>query len=254
MLRFSASITYLWPELPFLDRFAAARRAGFDAVEILFPYDAPAPTLRDRLDGNDLTLVSMNAPPPNYTERPRGFAAVPGGDELFRKDFLRSLRVAKALSAQHLHVMAGVAEGDAARAAYVANLRWAADQAMGQSLVIEPQNRADLPGYFLHDFGQALDILAEVDRPGVALQFDAYHAERITGDTLGSWEACAARTAHVQIAAAPDRGAPDTGPLDLGVFLRAVEEAGYRGWVGAEYKPVGKTDDGLGWVPAARRL
>lgn len=249
MLRFAASISYLWPELPFLDRFAAARRAGFDAVDILFPYDAPAPVLRERLIGNDLTLVSMNAPPPNYTDRPRGFAAVPGREDLFQKDFLRAMRVVTALSARHLHVMAGVAEGPAAHATYLRNLRWAAEAAEDRSIVIEPQNRGDLPGYFLCDFGLALEVLAQVDRPNVALQFDAYHAQKITGDAVAAWRTCAARTVHVQIAGAPGRCAPDAGTFDPGAFLGAVEGAGYEGWVSAEYKPVGPTGKSFGWRP-----
>ncbi len=251
MLRFAANITFLWSEVPFLDRFAAARRAGFDAVEVLFPYDAPGPVILDRLIGNDLTLALMNAPPPNYTERPRGFAAVPGGEDLFRKDFLRAMRVARMLKPRHVQVMAGVADGPDAQDAMVRNLRWAVKEAPGQSIVIEPMNARDLPGYFLSDFNIAREVIAAVDCTDVRLQFDTYQAHRIAGDAMAAWQGCRDIVGHVQIAGVPDRGPPHGGNLDVGAFLRRIEEDGYVGWVGAEYAPGGKTDDTLGWRPAA---
>lgn len=248
MPRFAANLTMMFPELPFLDRFAAAASAGFRGVEVLFPYDTPAPEVIDRLTGNALTLVLINAPPPNYTDGPRGFAAVPGGGERFRHDFRRAARYARALGARHLHIMAGVAKGDAARATFVENLRWAAAQAPQQSLTIEPINRHDMPGYYLSDYALALEVLEEVAAPNLGLQFDAYHAHRITGDVPGTWGAVAPHVAHVQVAGYPGRQEPAGGEIDYPAFFAALDAGGYTGWVSGEYRPAGRTADGLGWI------
>jgi len=248
MPRFAANLTMMFSELPFLDRFAAAARAGFKGVEVLFPYDTPAPGIIDRLALNGLTLVLINAPPPNYTEGPRGFAAVPGGGERFHHDFRRAARYARALGARHLHLMAGVAEGAEARATFVENLRWAAAEAPQQSLTIEPINRHDMPGYFLADYALALDVLAEVAAPNLHLQFDAYHAHRITGDVPRTWAAVAPHVAHIQVAGYPGRGEPMGGDIDYPAFFAMLDAVGYDGWVSGEYRPAGKTGDGLGWM------
>jgi 2-dehydrotetronate isomerase len=248
MPRFAANLTWLFTELPFLDRFGAARRAGFDAVEVLFPYDSPAPEILDQLAQNDLRLVLINCPPPNYAEGPRGFAAVPGGEERFRHDFKRALRYSKALGARHLHLIAGVAEGVAARASFVDNLRWAAAHAPGQSLTIEPINSVDMPGYFLSDFDTALAVITEVEAPNLHLQFDAYHAQRITGDVMGTWDRVRGHVAHVQVAGFPGRNEPAGGMIDYPAFFARLDADRYEGWVSGEYKPEGRTEDGLGWM------
>ncbi len=248
MPRFAANLTLMFTELPFLDRFGAARGAGFKGVEILFPYDTPASEILDRLALNDLTLVLINGPPPNYTDGPRGFAAVPGGQDRFRHDFKRSLRYAKALGARHLHLMAGVAHGPAARATYVANLRWAATEAPGQSLTIEPINPVDMPDYFLSDYDVALSVIAEVGATNLRLQFDAYHAHRITGDVPGTWARVSPSVAHVQIAGFPGRHEPQGGDIDYPAFFALLDAAGYAGWVSGEYHPQGRTADGLEWA------
>lgn len=248
MPRFCANLTWLFTELPFLDRFGAAKSAGFDAVEVLFPYDCPAPEILDRLAVNDLTLALINGPPPNYAGGASGFPAIPGGEERFRHDFRRAARYAKALGARILHVMAGVAEGPAARAAYVGNLRWAAAQVPGQVLTIEPINPHDMPGYFLADYDLALSVLAEVGAPNLRLQFDAYHAHRITGDVPATWARVAPFVAHVQVAGHPGRHEPAGGEIDYPAFFAALDAAGYAGWVSGEYAPRGRTEDGLGWM------
>jgi 2-dehydrotetronate isomerase len=248
MPRFAANLTWLFTELPFLDRFGAARRAGFDAVEVLFPYDSPAPEILDRLAQNDLRLVLINCPPPNYAEGPRGFAAIPGGEERFRYDFKRALRYSKALGARHLHLMAGVADGAAARASFVDNLRWAAAHAPGQSLTIEPINSVDMPGYFMSDFDTALGVIAEVEAPNLHLQFDAYHAHRITGDVMGTWDRVRGHVAHVQVAGFPGRSEPIGGIIDYPAFFARLDADRYEGWVSGEYKPAGRTEDGLRWM------
>ncbi len=248
MPRFCANLTFLFTELPLLRRIAAARAAGFEAVEILFPYDEPAAAIAEeaRLAGMPIALI--NTPPPNWTGGDRGFAAVPGGEERFRKDFERVLRFAKVLGPTHIHIMAGRAHGPEARATYVRNLRWAAERAPKQSLTIEPINPDDMSGYFLADFPTALDILHEVDAPNLSLQFDAYHAQQIHGDVAEMWEMCAPHTSHIQVAGVPDRNEPIAGEIDYPAFFERLDKGGYKGWVSAEYQPLGNTFDGLNWM------
>ncbi|WP_133487255.1 hydroxypyruvate isomerase family protein [Aliiroseovarius marinus] len=248
MPRFAANLTLLFTELPFLDRFDAAAEAGFEAVEVLFPYDDAAKDIRRRLIANGLQMVLINTPPPNWTGGPRGFAATPDGQERFRHDFKRALRFAQAFNATHLHIMAGAAEGDAARAAFVENLTWAAAQAPDQSLTIEPINRDDMPGYFLSNYALAADILAEVNAPNLHLQFDAYHAHKITGDMPATWEKVKHLTRHIQVGGIPDRHEPEAGVIDYPAWFRQLDDEGYAGWVSGEYHPAGRTEDGLSWI------
>jgi hydroxypyruvate isomerase len=250
--RFAANLTLLFTELPMMERFSAAASAGFRAVELLFPYDLAGPAVSQTLAINDLTLALINGPPPNYTDRPRGFAAVPGGQALFQQDFRRAARVARALGARHLHLMAGAAQGPEALRTYVENLAWATAQTPALSLTIEPMNAADMPGYFLTDFGLAAEVIARVGAPNLKLQFDAYHAHRITGDVAGTWAAVRAHVGHVQIAGCPDRHEPDSGEIDYPAFFDIIDADGYQGWVGAEYTPRKATDQGLAWARGLR--
>lgn len=248
MARFAANLTFLFTELPMLDRFAAARRAGFDGAEILFPYDLSAKELAAAAQAAGLDFVLLNTPPPNWAGGPRGFAAIPGGEDRFRRDFDRALRFAQVLRARHIHVMAGKGEGTAARATFVDNLRWACGRAPHASLTIEPINRADMPGYFLADFDLAAEVIAAVGAPNLGLQFDAYHAHLITGDVAGCWDRHAGLVRHVQIAGAPSRHEPRVGDIDYADFFRRVDAAAYRGWVSAEYVPRTTTEAGLRWL------
>lgn len=248
MPRFAANLSWLFPELPFMERFRAAKEAGFDAVEVLFPYDHPTQEIRDALVWNDLTFVLMNCPPPNATGGPQGFAAIPGLQDRFRRDFERTLRFAQVLRPRHIHIMAGSADGPEAEAAFIENLRWAAARAPRQSLTIEPINRHDMPGYFLSDYATAARVLDAVAAPHLALQFDAYHAHRITGDVIQTWAAHGHRAVHVQIAGFPGRHEPLGGEIDYPAFLTRLDADGYRGWVSAEYAPSGTTAEGLGWM------
>jgi len=252
MPRFAANLTFLFTELPFLERFGAAKAAGFDAVEVLFPYDYAAQEMRARLVEHDLAFVLQNTPPPNWAGGDRGFAAVPGSEARFRSDFDRCLRYAGVLKPQHIHVMAGRAQGAVARATYLRNLQWACARAPGTSLTIEPLNGGDMPGYFLNDFAQAAEILDEVGAPNLGLQFDAYHAQILTEDVAGAWEAYGYRAVHVQIAGVPGRHEPRGGAVDWPGFFAAVDRSGYAGWVSAEYNPAASTTEGLGWLAAAR--
>lgn len=251
MPKFCANLTWLFTELDFPDRFAAAKEAGFDAVEVLFPYDVNAQDIVDALRRYDLQMALINCPPPNYTGGPQGFAAIPGLEERFKKDFGRALRYAQTLGARHLHIMAGVAEGAAAKETFINNLRWAAAEAPAQSLTIEPINNDTMPGYFLNDFDLGREIVTTIDAPNLRLQFDTFHAAMITGDVLGTWEAMRDITAHVQVAQMPDRGEPDQGEIDYPAFFALLDAQGYAGWVSGEYKPRQTTEEGLGWLAGA---
>ncbi|MBR9765893.1 MAG: TIM barrel protein [Rhodobacteraceae bacterium] len=252
MPKFAANLTTLFTELPLAARIPAAAEAGFEAVEIQFPYDIPAMEIRNALGQTGLPLVLINAPPPNYTGGAAGFAAVPGGTERFRHDFRRALRYATALKAEHLHIMSGAAWGDAAFDTLVANLRWAVAEAPTQSLVLEPMNTADLPGYYLSDFDLAARVIDAVGHDRLGLQFDTYHAHRITGDMLGTWEAYGGLAHHVQVAGIPDQQEPGGAGGDFAALYKLLDETGYSGWIGADYRPRGTTADGLGWLSAAR--
>ena len=248
MPKFCANLTWLFTEVDFLDRFEAAKEAGFDAVEVLFPYDVNAQDIVDALRRYDLEMALINCPPPNYTGGPQGFAAIPGREERFKKDFGRALRYAQTLGAAHLHIMAGVAEGPQAKETFINNLRWAAAAAPDQSLTIEPINTDTMPGYFLNDFDLGREIVMAVDAPNLRLQFDTFHAAKITGNVLGTWDAMRDITAHVQVAQMPDRGEPDQGEIDYPAFFALLEAQGYAGWVAGEYQPRETTQDGLGWI------
>ena len=241
-----ANLTLLFNEHPVMERFGAAKEAGFDYVEVLFPYDVPVQDVVRELTIHDLKMVLINCPPPNYTGGEPGWAAVPGSR--FQSDFKRALRYAQALKVTHLHIMAGDAEGDAARACFVDNLRWAADQAPDQSLTIEPLNPDDKPGYFLNDFGLALEVIAAVDRPNLRLQYDTYHAAKIHGDAAKVWDDVKDMVVHVQVGQAPVRTEPVGKGIDFKSLFATMKADGYNGWVSGEYHPAGRTEVGLAWL------
>lgn len=248
-MKFAANLSLLWPELPYLDRFDAAAAAGFRAVEILFPYETPAQETRAALRANALSLILINAPPPNYTGGPRGFAAQPEAVDRFRHDMRRAFRYAGALQVPMIHVMAGEAQGAAAQATFVANLRWAATEApAGTTLTIEPLNPVAMPGYFLNDYDLAADVLADVGAPNVALQYDSYHAQMIHGDAVGVLDRHRDLVAHVQLGDSPDRSAPGSGEVDFKGLFKRLEATGFAGYVSGEYHPGGPTEKTLNWM------
>ncbi|KAE9632301.1 hydroxypyruvate isomerase family protein [Parasedimentitalea maritima] len=249
MPKFAANISLLFSELPYLDRFQAAAAAGFEAVEILFPYETAAKETQRALLANGLELLLINAPPPNYTGGEPGYAAIPGGEDRFQRDIRRVLRYADVLRPGIIHVMAGYEKGEAAQQTFVRNLKWAADQAPKQQFTIEPLNSGDQPGYFLDDYNLAREVLAAVDRPNVGLQYDAYHAQLIHGDAAKVWDEFSASAVHVQIGAAPSRSEPGSGPVDFDALFAAIDASAYDGWVSAEYNPsTARTEDSLGWM------
>ena len=247
-MRFAANLTWLFTESPMLDRTTLARKAGFDGVEVLFPYDHSLADWQAALSGMPVALI--NTPPGDWAAGERGFAAVPGAEARFRSDFRAALDRAAGLRAERIHVMAGNAAGPEAEATYRANLVWAAS--FGHPLTIEPLNRFDMAGYFLNDYDQAARILDDLSQPDVGLQFDLWHAARIHGDAAAVWARHGARCAHVQIAGLASRTEPGGGGFDLTGFCRGLDGAGYGGWIAAEYRPARDTQGGLGWLAALR--
>ena len=250
MPRFAANLTYLFTELPMLDRFVAAADAGFKAVEILYPYDIDTRDLSKAARKTGLEIILLNAPPPNWAGGPRGFAAVPGLEARFRMDFDHALRVAQALRVWHIHIVAGKAHGDIARQTLINNLRWAAERAPHANLLIKPVANSLIPDYFLDSFEQVSDIITELAVPNLGMQFDTFHAQAITGDVIGTWQAHHGLIRHVQIAGYPKRDEPFAGAINFPAFIEALDSAGYKGWVGARYSPAARTDLGLGWLDA----
>lgn len=248
MFRLAANLSFQFGEVGFLDRFERAAKAGFTGVEYLFPYEHDPKELAARLKDNGLEQVLFNMPPGDWKSGDRGLAAVPGREAEFRASVDDALRYAEALACLRIHVMAGVEGGPEAEAAYLANLEYAARrfEAYGVTPLIEPINRRDMPGYFLADFDDAMEVIAAV--AGVRLQFDLYHRQIIHGDVTVGLREMMPVVRHMQIAGVPDRHEPDMGELDLAHVLGTIRELGYDGWIGCEYRPEGVTEDGLGWM------
>lgn len=250
MPKFAANLSFLFNELDFLERIPAAAAQGFTACEFMFPYDYAADDLRRRLDANGLKLVLFNTAQGRWSDGERGLAALPGREADFDGAIASATQYARALGCSLLHVMAGLEPHGAERATFLANLRRGADAvaAHGLTLVIEPINTKDMPGYFLTRTRQALDLIADVGRPNVGLQFDLYHRAMTEGDVEAGMAEAGSVIRHMQIAAPPDRGEPDGGTLDFKALLRAIDASGYAGYVGLEYKPRAGTVPGLAWA------
>jgi len=251
---FAANLSMMFQEVDFLDRFSAAAKAGFRGVEFLFPYDFKASDIADRLKTHKLTQALFNTPPGNWGAGERGLAALPGRESEFRDGVARAIEYAKATDCRTIHTMAGLwpagkskAEGEAV---YVDNVRYAADLAKkdGITVVIEPINTRDIPGYFLNYTAQALRIIERVGRPNLKLQFDLYHVQIMEGDLATKVRALAGHYPHVQIAGNPGRHEPDIGEIHYPYLFDLFDEIGYQGWIGCEYRPKGDTLAGLGWA------
>lgn len=257
MPRFAANLSYLFNEVPFLDRFAAAAEAGFNAVEFAFPYEHPAQELASRLAANGLEQVLINAPPGDLSAGDRGLAGWPGREHEFAASLVTALRYAEALSCPRIHVMAGVlpaSADDAQRARHrstlVRNLRFAARQAEadGITLTIEPINPRDVPGYLLTKQADAHALREEVGTPNLKVQMDLYHAQIVEGDLSTKLRRWLNDIGHIQIAGVPDRHEPDSGELNCYALFDLLDELGYKGWVGCEYRPRAGTVAGLAWL------
>jgi hydroxypyruvate isomerase len=254
MPKFAANLTMLFNEAAFLDRFAAAKRAGFSGVEYLFPYDHAAADIRARLDEHGLTQVLHNLPAGNWGAGERGIACHPERVAEFEQGVARAIDYAAALGCTQLNCLAGIVpaglDQDRARATFVANVRGAARrlQDAGIRLLIEPINTRDIPGFFLRTTAQALGIIDEVGSPNLFLQYDVYHMQIMEGDLATTIQNNLDRIAHLQIADNPGRHEPGTGEINYDFLFDHLDRIGYAGWVGCEYKPAASTEAGLGWM------
>jgi hydroxypyruvate isomerase len=253
MPRFAANLTMLFTEVPFLDRFERAARAGFSAVEFLFPYPFEAQEIKARLDAHGLALVLHNLPAGDWEVGERGIACHPGRIDEFRAGVDRAIAYATVLGTKNLNCLVGkapdgVAEGEL-HATLVGNLRHAAARLRGAglNLLVEPINRFDIPGFHLHRTDQALALLDEVGADNAFLQYDIYHAQRTEGELAATLGRHLARIGHVQLADNPGRHEPGTGEINYPFLFQHLDRIGYAGWVGCEYKPATTTEAGLGW-------
>lgn len=259
MPRFAANLSLMFAELPFLERFEAAARAGFRAVECQFPYAAPATEIARRLAANALRLVMFNLPPGDWAAGDRGLAVDAARRGEFKASLGLALEYADLLEVTQLHVMAGVLppgeDAQAARRVYLDNLREAAAVARlrGVGLLIEPLNARDNPGYFLRTNGEAAQVIAEVGADNLRLQFDFYHTQISEGDLASRLEQHFALIGHIQVAGVPGRHEPDEGEVNYPWLFRLLDAWGYRGHVGCEYRPRGTTSEGLHWMEGVER-
>jgi hydroxypyruvate isomerase len=251
--RLTANIAFLFPDLPFLDRIDAARAAGFDKVECHFPYEFPVELLRERLSQAGVHMTGLNTAPGDVAAGEWGMAAAPGREAEFERDFQQALHYARALEAGVIHVMAAVVaddERERARETYVRNLRKAADKAApyGITLLLEPLNVRDKPGYLVNRSDDIAAIIEEIGAPNVKLLFDVYHVQIMEGDLTMRLRRHAPIIGHVQLAAVPSRAEPDEGEINLGHVFNTLDEIGYGGLIGLEYKPRTDTSAGLAWI------
>lgn len=251
MPRLSANLGFLWTELALPDAIRAASAAGFDAVECHFPYAVASDRIVSALAETGLPMLGLN------TRRgtragDMGLAALPGRGREAREAIDEALAYAAATDTQAVHVMAGLAEGPEADAAFRDALRHACDKADGRTILIEPLNRHDAPGYFLRTTDQAADLIAALDLPNLRLMFDCYHVGRTEGDVITRLEALLPLIGHIQFASVPRRTAPDGGELAYGAIFAAIDALGWTRPLGAEYRPDGPTEAGLGWMRSLR--
>lgn len=254
MPRLAANLTMMYAEHAFLDRFQAAAKDGFTGVEFLFPYEFAAADLKARLADNGLTQALFNAPPGDWGAGERGIASLPGRESEFQRGVEQALEYAAQLGNRSLHVMAGLIRPGEDRAAhrdtYLKNLAFAARAAATAdiTIVIEPINTRDIPGFFLNRQDDAQAICAEVGAPNLKVQFDCYHCQIVEGDIAVKLQRDMAGIGHIQIAGVPDRHEPDLGELNYPYLFERIDALGYTGWIGCEYRPKAGTSAGLGWA------
>ena len=253
MPRFAANLAYLFTERPLIERFGAAAAAGFQAVELQFPYDHAPSAVKAELDRHGLTMLGINIAPAQTAAGASGVAALPGREQEFATLFKQALDYVTAVGGRQIHILAGKVPPEqrpAAETTFVRNLDRAADAAAAKdiTLLIEPINPRDRPDYFLTRAEHAADIIGKVGRPTLRIQFDFYHAQIVGGDLIRRFEKHLPVVGHVQIAAVPSRQEPDEGEINYPAVFEALDRLGYASWVGCEYRPRAKTEDGLGWA------
>lgn len=254
-MKFSANLGFLWADRPLPDAIRAAKAAGFDAVECHWPYDVPAAEVAAALEETGLKMLGLNTRRGDVAAGENGLSAVPGREREARAAIDEAVSYARAIGAGNIHVMAGYAAGGAARETFVQNLRYACEKAAphGITIVIEPLNRYDAPGYFLTTTGQALEVIAAVGATNLKLMFDCYHVQLMEGDLTHRLEALLPQIGHIQFASVPDRGAPDHGEVNYAHLFAVIGRLGWTVPLGAEYKPGGDTDATLGWLKPAQK-
>ena len=256
MPKFAANLSMLYPELEFLDRFAAAARDGFKAVEFLFPYAFEPREIAARLRDNGLQQVLFNAPPGDWDAGERGLACLPKRGQEFRAGISKALDYAEILHCPRVHVMAGIVPAGTARETlypvYIEQLRWAAVEAArrGIDVLIEPINTRDIPGFFLNRQDQAHKVLDDVGISSLKVQMDLYHCQIVEGDLATKLRRYVptGNVGHIQIAGVPERHEPDVGELNYPYLFALIDALGYDGWIGCEYRPKAGTSEGLGWL------
>jgi len=253
MPKFSANLSMLFTEAPFLDRFGLAAKAGFEAVEFLFPYAFSAQEIKQRLDAHGLKLVLHNLPAGDWEAGERGIACLPDRTDEFRSGVARAIEYATTLGVPQLNCLAGkapIGADDAVlRKTFVANLRFAAAELKkaGLKQLIEPINTYDIPAFYLNRTAQAIGILDEVGADNAFVQYDIYHAQRMEGELAATMQKHLARIGHIQLADNPGRNEPGSGEINYPFLFAHLDRIGYRGWIGCEYKPATTTEAGLGW-------
>ena len=257
MPKFAANLTMTFNEVEFLDRFEAAAKAGFSAVEYLFPYPYEKEQLVERLEKNRLTQVLINLPAGDWAAGERGIACLPDRVGEFQAGVERAITYATALGCKQVNCLAGVPKGvapDKSRQTLVDNLKYAAGrlERAGIRLLVEPINTRDIPGFFLCHTQQALDIFADAGSTNIWLQYDIYHMQIMEGDLAPTIEKNFARIAHFQLADNPGRHEPGTGEINYPFLLGFIDKLGYDGFIGCEYKPATTTTAGLGWIKPFR--
>ena len=259
MPKFAANLTMLFTEHPFLERFAAARAAGFDAVEFLFPYAWPAQEIKALLTQHRLQLVLHNLPAGDWDAGERGIACLPDRTAEFREGVARAIEYANALDVPQLNCLIGKAPAGvdtrAVDETVIDNLRHAATELgkHGKRLVIEAINTFDIPGFYLHGTAQALRLIEQVGADNLLVQYDIYHMQRMEGEIAATLQKHLKQIGHVQLADNPGRHEPGTGELNWPFLFAHLDRIGYDGWIGCEYKPATTTEAGLGWIEALGR-
>ena len=256
MPRFAANLTMLFTEVPFLDRFALASQAGFEAVEFLFPYTFEKKTLVEALHSNGLKQVLHNLPAGNWDAGERGIACHPDRIHEFRSGLDTAIDYATALACPQLNCLAGkLPDGVTSAQAHetlVANLQFAAQKLKSANikLLMEPINTFDIPGFFLNRMDQAKAIIDEVGSDNLFIQYDLYHAQRVEGELAANAKKYLTHIGHIQLADNPGRNEPGTGEMNYPFLFKYLDKIGYAGWIGCEYKPATTTQAGLGWIKA----
>ena len=249
-MKFSANLGFLWQDRPLPDAIRAANAAGFDAVECHWPYDTPASDVAAALSETGLPMLGLNTSRGDVAGGENGLSALPGREDEARAAIDQAVAYAKVVNAGAIHVMAGFAHGQVSRQTFVNNLKYACEKVPDRTILIEPLNHYDAPGYFLNTSGQAIQTIEEVGKPNLKLMFDCYHIQLMEGDLTHRLQKLQSRIGHIQFASVPDRGAPDHGEVNYAHIFQVITDMGYTAPLGAEYKPVGPTDDTLGWLRA----